>query len=329
MKRIGNLYSQIISMDNLIQADQKARKGKSRKAEIAAYDQNREQNLKDLQKALIEKTYRTSEYKTFTISEPKERLVYQLPYYPDRIAHHAIMNVLEKVFTDRFTADTYSSIKGRGIHLASKKVRQALKDSTGTQYCLKMDIRKFYPSINHTVLKTLLRKKIKDKDLLWLLDEIVDSAPGLPIGNYISQYLANYYLTYFDIWVKQDLRVKHYFRYADDMIILGQTASELHQIRAKVQHYLITELHLELKSNYQVFKVNARGIDFVGYVHYHTHTRLRKSIKQSFARAVNKGLSRQSLASFMGWAKHADCRNLLKKLLKCAINQNKVLSLQT
>jgi RNA-directed DNA polymerase len=229
------------------------------------------------------------------------------------------MNVLEPVFVSVFTADTYSCIKKRGIHAAAKAVRSALQDEAGTQYCLKLDIKKFYPTVDHAILKLLLRRKFKDQDLLWLLDEIIDSAPGLPIGNYLSQYLANFYLTYFDHWLKEEKQVRFYFRYADDMVILSGDKQYLHDLLAEIKHYLAVNLMLSVKSNYQVFPVAARSIDFVGYRFYHTHTLLRKSIKQRFARKMATGCNAQSIASYSGWAKHCNSRHLLKKLLTIKI----------
>lgn len=315
MKRHNNLYQQICSIDNLNLADSIARRGKLKQPGIIAHDRNRESNIAALREALLNKTYVTSEYTTFPIYETKERIIYRLPYYPDRIVHHAVMNVLEPIFVATFTADTYSCIKGRGIHAAARSLREALKDKINTQYCLKLDIKKFYPNIDHEILKQLLRKKIKDQDLLWLLDGIIDSAEGLPIGNYLSQYFANFYLTYFDHWLKEVIKVKYYFRYADDMVILSSNKAYLHQLLSEIRDYLQDNLKLELKSNYQVFPVAARGIDFVGYVFYHTHTRLRKSIKQNFARAVAAGKNKQSISSYTGWAKHSNSKNLIKKLL--------------
>lgn len=315
MKRRNNLYQRICSVENLQLADSIARKGKLNQPGVLRHDRNRDHNIQDLHLALINKTYKTSEYTTFTIYEPKERVISRLPYYPDRIVHHAIMNILEPVFVSTFTADTYSCIKKRGIHAAARAVKEALKDTPGTQYCLKLDIKKFYPNIDHEVLKQLLRRKIKDQDLLWLLDSIIDSAPGLPIGNYLSQYFANFYLTYFDHWMKEDLQVKYYFRYADDMVILSDNKDYLHQVLAQIRLYLHDNLKLQIKENYQVFPVAARGIDFVGYVFYHTHTLLRKSIKKSFARMLAKNSNPQSIASYRGWAIHCNSKNLLKKLL--------------
>jgi RNA-directed DNA polymerase len=315
MKRIGNLYERICSIENLQLADSIARKGKATQPGIIQHDKRRDQNILDLHRALINKTYITSEYTTFTIYEPKERLIFRLPYYPDRITHHAIMNVLEPIFVSTFTANTFSCIKKRGIHATANSLKHALTDATGTQYCLKLDIKKFYPSIDHKILKQLLRRKFKDNDLFWLLDGIIDSAEGLPIGNYLSQYLANFYLTYFDHWLKEAMQVKHYFRYADDMVILADNKPYLHELLSEIKEYLNANLNLAIKKDYQVFPVDERGIDFVGYVFRHTHVRMRKGIKQNFARAVAKNKGPQSIASYIGWAKHCNSKHLLKKIL--------------
>ncbi|WP_340112639.1 reverse transcriptase domain-containing protein [Maribellus mangrovi] len=315
MKRIGNLYEQIYSIENLQLADQIARKGKAKQPGVIWHDKSREANIQKLHEMLRDKTYQTSEYTTFTVYEPKERLIFRLPFFPDRITHHAVMNILEPVFVSTFTADTYSCIKGRGIHACANAVKRALRDVEGTQFCLKLDIKKFYPSIDHEILKQLLRKKIKDNDLLWLLDEIIDSTDGLPIGNYLSQYFANFYLTYFDHWMKEVKRVNYYFRYADDLVILSDSKPYLHQLLADIRDYLSGNLKLEVKQNHQVFPVSSRGIDFVGYVFYHTHTRLRKSIKKNFARMLKQRKNEKSIASYNGWAAHCNSKNLLKKLL--------------
>jgi RNA-directed DNA polymerase len=316
VKRKSNLYERICSVENLQLADSIARKGKLNQPGIIVHDRNRDENLKDLRESLTNRTYKTSDYTTFKIFEPKERLIFRLPYYPDRIVHHAIMNILEPIFVSTFTADTYSCIKKRGIHAVAHALRNALiNDVAGTRYCLKLDIKKFYPNVSHGVLKLLLRRKLKDPDLLDLLDGIIDSAEGLPIGNYLSQYLANFYLTYFDHWLKEDLRVKYYFRYADDMVILSDNKPYLHQLLSEIRNYLQENLQLTVKENYQVFPVDARGIDFVGYVFRHSYIMLRKSIKQSFARMLASNKNPQSIASYKGWEKHCNSKNLLKKLL--------------
>lgn len=315
MKRLDNLYHKIISLDNLQIADTKAQQGKSKQYGVILHNKNKEANITNLHNLLLDHNYSTSAYSTFKIFEPKEREVFKLPFYPDRIMHHAIMNVLAPIFVSVFTADTYSCIKGKGIHAAAKGVQQALRNEGETVYCLKLDIKKFYPSIDHAILKSLLLRKFKDGELLALLYEIIDSAPGLPIGNYLSQYFANFYLSYFDHWMKETKAVKYYFRYADDIVILNSSKSYLHQLLADIRQYLTHMLNLTIKGNYQIFPVESRSIDFVGYRFYHTHTLLRKSIKKNFARMIARHKNDQSIASYWGWAKHCDSKRLLKKLL--------------
>lgn len=330
MKRIGNLFEKVVDIDNLRLADEKARKGKRHSFGVRLHDKAREENLRELQRQLIEGTFRTSEYSVFTIHEPKERQIYRLPYYPDRILHHAIMNVLEPIWTSVFTADTYSCIKGRGIHAAARKLKKALRTgSENCAYCLKIDITKFYPSLSHDVLKKIIRRKLKDARLLALLDEIIDSAPGLPIGNYLSQSLANLSLTYFDHWVKERLHLKHYFRYADDIVVLHKDKRHLNSVLAYIEAYLSGRLQLNVKQNKQIFPVavnhkdkHGRGIDFLGYVFYKSETRLRKSIKQAFCRKAIKlarqkasaSTFRQSVAAWWGWCKHCQSQRLIETL---------------
>lgn len=307
MKRVGNLYEKIISLENLKLADKRAKKGKKNQYGVIKHLKDREQNLIALNEELKNKTFSTSEYKIFKISDGKEREIHSLPFYPDRIVHHSIINVLEPIFMKLFTADTYSCIKGKGVHKASYKLRDYLKaDIEGTKYCLKIDIRKFYPSIDNEILKTLLRKKFKDKDLLFLLDNIINSTKGIPIGSYTSQFLANFYLTYFDHWIKEDLKIKYYLKYCDDMVILSDSKEQLWGWFYKIKSYLKEELNLEIKDNYQVFPVEDRGIDWCGYKHYHTHTLIRKSIKRKYIKNKNK-------KTHWGWIKHGDCINLKNK----------------
>lgn len=302
-------------MENLRIAEAKARKGKQWQYGVQLFDKSPEANLLALRQLLLSNTFTTSPYTVFKVWEPKERDVYRLPYFPDRILHHAVMNIMEPIFVRVFTADSYSCIKKRGIHAAANAVKLSLKDYPGTQYCLKMDITKFYPSIDHSILKQLLRRKIKDAELLNLLDGIIDSADGLPIGNYLSQYLANFYLTYFDHWLKEEMGVKYYFRYADDLVILSSSKKHLHILFSSIQKYLSEKLLLTVKPNWQIFPVASRGIDFVGYVFYHTHTRLRKAIKKNFARMLAKNPNPSSIASYKGWLKWCNSSHLTKTLL--------------
>lgn len=213
------------------------------------------------------------------------------------------MNVLEPIFVKTFISQTYACIKGRGIHKASFKLREYIKDE---KYCLKLDIKKFYPSIDNEILKQLLRRKIKDRELLVLLDSIIDSAKGLPIGNYLSQYLANFYLTYLDHYIKEVLKVKKYLRYADDMVLLSNNKEELQKVLKEIERYLETKLNLKVKSNYQIFSIKDRGVDFVGYKHYPTHTLIRKSIKKRYIKHDNKKV-------YNGWLKYCNSVNLKRK----------------
>ena len=160
MKRIGNLYNKITSLENLFQADRLASKGKGLQYGVRVHRGNWMANLYSLHHRLRTRNYKTSPYTTFTIREPKEREIFRLPYFPDRIVHHAVMRILEPIFVAHFTADTYSCIKGKGIHGAAYALKAALRDRAGTQYYLKVDIRKFYPSIDHEVLKMLDRKSV-------------------------------------------------------------------------------------------------------------------------------------------------------------------------
>lgn len=306
MKRYGNLYEQIISLENLKVADKKARRGKSNQYGVIKHLKNEEINILNLHNELKEYRFTTSKYNIFTILDGKERVISQLPYYPDRIVHHAILNVLEPIFVSTFTVNTYSCIKGRGVHKASYDLRKVLKDVEGTTYCLKLDIKKFFPSIDNEILKGLLRRKFKDKELLYLLDDIVDSTKGLPLGNFTSQFFGNFYLSYFDHWIKEELKVKHYFKYCDDMIILSGNKEQLWEYFYKIKEYLEVKLKLEIKGNYQVFPVEKRSIDWVGYKHYHTHTLIRKFIKKKYIKNKVK-------VNHKSWLVHCNSKNLIKK----------------
>lgn len=179
MKRIGNIFNRIVDFNNLVLADKKARLNKSKRYGIAKFDKHSHENLLKLQRIFIEGTYKTSE----ADRGHKEREIYRLPYFPDRIAHHAIMNVIEPYLVKRFTSDTYSCIKGRGIHLAVKRLKHVLKtDPKNTKYCLKLDVKKFFPSVNQKIMMDLFSRVFKDKRFLNLISEIIYSTDkGLPI----------------------------------------------------------------------------------------------------------------------------------------------------
>ena len=191
-----------------------------------------------------------------------------------------------------------------------------------TIYCLKLDIRKFYPSINHSILLDIIKHKVKDIKLIKLLTGIIESSEGVPIGNYLSQFFANLYLTYFDHWIKEEIKCKFYFRYADDIVILGETKEYLENMLIVIKMYLHHVLGLEIKPNYQVFNIEENGIDFIGYVFRHDYILLRKSIKKNMMRLVNKYKSNKiskedfniKFKSYFGWCKYCNSKNLLKKI---------------
>lgn len=345
MKRYSNLWEKVISVENLKLADEKARRGKLNTYGVKFHDKNREANIQALHEALLTKTFRTSPYQVFTIYEPKERVIFRLPYYPDRIVHHAIMNILEPIWTKTFTANTYSCIKGRGIEGCARQVEKIIKGFEGQPlYCLKIDIKKYYSSISHRVTKRLIRRKLKDKDILWLLDEIIDSVEGLPIGNYLSQYLANLYLCYFMHCVNESLPdlIKEALRmtekpciksteYADDISFFASSKEVLRAAFHLIKDYLENELELTVKGNYQIFPVaenrsdvHGRAVDYVGYKFFRNQKLIRKSIKKNFCRAaarlnrrqVDAKTYKQAIAPWLGWAKHSNSRNLLKTIIK-------------
>lgn len=324
MKRYNNLYDRVCTRENILQAYWKARAGKARSYGVRIFEEKLEDNLEAIYQDLVTGGYRISEYNVFTIYEPKQRVIYRLPFY-DRIVQHAIMSILEPIWVSVFIRHTYACIKGRGIHAALRDIKRDLKDVDGTRYCLKLDIRKFYPSVDHNVINMLIRKKIKDARMLDLLDGIIDSAEGLPIGNYLSQYLANLYLSYMDHWAKEVLKVKYYYRYADDIVILASNKPVLHESRSNISKYLTETLKLEMKDNYQVFPVDERGVDFVGYVFRHSHILMRKSIKQSMCRRaavlnrrhLDPADYKRQISPYLGWASHCNSKNLIKKVIDC------------
>lgn len=322
MKRLGGLYERICSTDNLLLAEMNASRGKRTRREVQQFEASLQENILEIQRELVSHTYRTSEYEVFVKYEPKRREIYKLPYR-DRVVQWAVMQVVEPLWVSQFTSDTYACIKGRGIHSLLKRLRRDLRDDPeGTRYCFKMDVKKFYPSIDHNLLKGVVRRKIKDAELLWLLDGIIDSADGVPIGNYISQYFANLYLSELDHRLKELVGVRHYYRYADDIVVLDGSKERLREVKEYILDYLTNERKLLMKENWQIFPVESRGIDFVGYVTYHTHCLARKRNKQGLCREVAKlrkrGLSDEEIrlrtASRAGFMVHCDSIHLLNTL---------------
>lgn len=320
--RADNLMVQICTDRNLESAIKKSRKGKKCKRAIARFDRDRENNKQRIKDSLRSGSYRTSKYHHKKVFDPKERDISILPYNPDRVAQHAIIGVVEPIFVGKFDPHSYACIKNRGIHAGLKAIKRALLDREGTMYCLKLDIRHYYPSIDHETMKGAVRRMLKDPRLLPVFDEVIDSEEGLPIGNYSSQYLANVYLDRFDHWMKETKRVRYYFRYVDDIVVLSNSKKYLHQLRKDIAEYLATNLKLELKPNWQVFPVDDRGIDFLGYVTRHDYIRLRKRTKKNIQRKLNACLDagmtlheiHNAMGSYYGWLKYANTKHLIQTL---------------
>ena len=322
MKRINNIFEKIYDFENLKLAHANAQKNKKNYSEIKKVNENEDFYLKKLQNTLINKTFKNSKYKIFKkIDKGKERDIYKLPYFPDRILHHAILQILEPIWKKTLIKNTYQSIKGRGIHQAMRDVKKSINTLNGKRvYCLKMDIKKYYPSVNNEILKQVIRKKIKDNNVLWLLDEIINSTQGIPIGNYLSQYFGNLYLSGFDHWIKEEKRIKHYFRYCDDLIVLLDDKENLHLLLEEAEFFLSTKLKLELKSNYQVFPIGKRRLDFLGFRFGEQDIFLRKSIAKSFKEKVLNIDKLEnpfnSIASYWGWFKCVDDKELWMKCIR-------------
>jgi len=329
MKRLGNFYDKICTMENLREAHANARRGKRKYGDVKKVDADPDFYLGQIRDMLANKTYEVSPYTIKDLFDGgKPRVLMKLPYYPDRIIQWAIMLQIRHVFMSVFVNHTCASVRGRGIHHATKLMDEYMRDQEATEYCLKLDVHKFYPSIDHGVLKSLLRRKFKDTDLLWLLDKIVDSMPGdrgIPIGSYLSQYLANFYLSYFDHWLKEAQGAKYVIRYMDDLVIFSGDKAWLHELRKRVDKYLAEHLRLKLKGNWQVFPTGTRGVDFVGYRHFYGYKLLRKSAAVRFKRkmaALKKKLALRRLLryrdfcaynSYLGWLKWCDSFQLILK----------------
>jgi len=326
MKRYGNLYDQICDAENIRLAHLKARRGKAHYTEVQKVNHESEKYLGNLQTMLLEKTYQTSKYRVMKVFEPKERTIYKLPYYPDRIAHHAIMNVLQPIWDKTFIDDVYSAIPGRGLHAGLSRLRKFLKNPEGTRYCLKFDISKFYPSVDHEILLELIKHKIKCKDTLWLLEEIIRSPGGtknIPIGNYLSQYFAQIYLSPLDRWIKEDLGMSYYVRYGDDGVILHSDRRLLKNTLTEMTSFLKERLDLTINPKSMVFPVDSAGIDFLGYRTFRTYTLLRKRSAKRFKakiRHIEKNylkMSPQSIVSsvmsYIGWIQFCSGYNLERK----------------
>ena len=343
MKTYNRLFEQICSFENLLNASRKAQRGKRFQDEVARFNFHLERELYRLQEELQTQTYRPGAYHEFYIYEPKLRKISAAPYR-DRVVHHALCNVIEPIFDRTFIFDSYGCRKGKGTH---KAVNRFTEFSRKNRYVLKCDIKKYFPSIDHEILKAMFRRKIRDVQTLWLMDLIVNSSNpqervleyfegddlltalnrkrGIPIGNLTSQFFANIYLNGFDHFVKEALECRHYIRYVDDFVVLDNIKECLHRVKAEMEGYL-SKLRLKLHPyKCQIFPVKA-GTDFLGYQIFPSHRRLRKSAVTRARRRL-KRLQRdyssgnisqhdvnQSVQSWLGHVQHADTYGLRRAI---------------
>lgn len=320
MRRHNNLFDQITSMDNLRSAYKKARKGKSRKLAVQKFESSVESHLTYIRNQLIAGSFNTSHYIIKHVFEPKQRLIYILPFSPDRIVQHAIMNVIEPIWDKLFISDSYACRKNKGIHAGSRRVMEFVRHY---KYCLKCDISKFYPSIHHDILFKIIQHKIKCKQTLELLRNIVYSISGsknVPIGNYTSQWFGNLYLNELDQYLKHTWHINPYVRYCDDFVLFSNNKIHLNKMSTIIKDFVWNRLGLTL-SKCDVFPVT-QGIDFLGYRHFNNYILLRKSTSMRIKRRLKllpllleEGkLSlesyRSSLASIKGWLKWCNSYNL-------------------
>jgi RNA-directed DNA polymerase len=325
MKRFGNLWEKIVDIDNIKLAHQFAKKGKSFYTEVKMVESDVDKYCKQIQKMLVNKTFTTSKYDIESRHDGrKERLIYKLPYFPDRIVQHALLNVVGSIFVRSFIRDSFQSIKGRGTYDAMQRVKQLVRSKDCPPYALKMDVKKYYPSVNNDLLKAMIRRKIKCQDTLWLIDNIVDSTKGLPIGNYTSQHFGNLYLNALDWHVKQHIKPRGYFRYCDDIVVFGNTVNELLQTKHRIQDCLHM-IRLKVKPNWSITNVVKNGIDFVGYRFYPQCTRLRKTIATGLKKTCrflriristfDKKVALSKLMAYKGWVGTSNAKQLWRKNL--------------
>ena len=339
MKRHGNLWPTLTSFPHLLKSAQKAKRGKRFRLAVASFEYNLEPNLLNLQRQLQSKTYQPGDYHTFFIHEPKKRQISAAPYR-DRIVHHALTSILEPIFEPSFIHDSYACRKAKGTHAAVDRCQQFARRF---RYVFKADIRKFFPSMDHGILKSLIARKIKDPDVLWLANHIIDHGNsqepvlnwfpgddlfspserrrGIPIGNQSSQFFANVYLDPLDHFVKERLRIQGYVRYVDDFLLFSNDKRQLAQAREQITEFL-TSLRLRLHPKKNTIFPVTEGIRFLGYRVFPTHRLLVKENVWRFLRRVrnmqaeyNEGNAtlpeiKQRLMSWSGHAQHANTYRL-------------------
>ena len=312
-------YEDIISVENLLEAWKEFLTGKKSRIDVQEFQRHLMSNIFLLYRELKAKIYKHSDYKAFNISDPKPRSIHKAKVR-DRLLHHAIYRVLYPFFDKKFISDSFSCRVDKGTHKAIERfnvfARKVSKNHHRICWALKCDIRKFFASIDQKILLDILNKHISDTDLLWLLQNIIESfsstqkGKGLPLGNLTSQLLVNIYMNEFDQYVKHRLKVKYYIRYADDFVILSENRVWLEDILVEMQTFLSNQLKLDLHPNKVFIKTIASGVDFLGWVHFPYHRVLRTATKRKMFRKL-KCLdvdedNKKVLASYLGLLRHGD-----------------------
>lgn len=333
-RKYKEVFSLIATERNAYEALRKTRLGKEKyKAAAIRFTECETHSMAELLKELRSGEYRPGPYNTFTVYEPKERVIYA-PSFRDKVVQHMIHAVLKEIYQPCFIADSYACIEGRGTHGCVERIghflRKAKWQHGDNAYIAKLDIRKFFYSIDREVLKALFRKKITCRETLSLLDKVVDSSPsgerGLPLGNLTSQMFANLYLNEFDQYAKRVLKVKRYVRYADDIIAVLGSKEEAQMFVGKAHTFLTQRLHLELNAEKSKIFPIAQGVNAIGFKNYPTHRLLRCNCKckikrklKAFPGLYNRGkitaeTVRHIVNSWYGHARYADSFRFTKKL---------------
>lgn len=321
-------YSNLISLENLFQAWGEFRKGKGKRTNAQVFERHLEDNLFELHESLKNKTYKHGNYYSFYVNDPKQRHIHKAEV-SDRVAHHLLYTFLYKLFDKSFIYDSYSCRLDKGTHKGVKRleafVRKVSENYTRPCFALKLDIKKFFASVDHEVLLNLLKEKIKDEDIIWLLEQIIYSfhsdkgkGKGMPLGNLTSQVFANIYLNELDQFVKHKLRTRCYIRYADDFLFLSRKKEFLYEHIDKLKQFLSNELKLELHPDKIIFRRAEWGIDFLGYVvlpHYVLpRTKTKRRVFKKLKENINSSSFEQSFQSYLGYLKHADAYRITQRL---------------
>jgi retron-type reverse transcriptase len=315
-------YEDIISVENLLGAWREFLKGKRGKSDVAEFGLRFMDNILLLHRDLIEGAYHHSPYEAFTVNDPKRRYIHKASVR-DRVVHRSVYRILYPLFDRTFIQDSYSCRMGKGTHKAMNRFRECAwkvsKNHTQTCWVLKCDIRKFFASIDHTILISLLSRRIADGGTMSLLREIISSfnsgvsGVGLPLGNLTSQLFANIYLHELDHFIKHELRVRYYIRYADDFVILGENRYHLQALTPRIERFLAERLSLSLHPNKVFVRTTASGVDFLGWVHFHDYRVLRTATKRRMLARVAKDARPRPevVASYRGMLSHGNARKLV------------------